>query len=348
MAVATPAKWVGKGLTAADPRLIESVADYVALEQYPTREDLNLGIGDRDGFYYKITADLDLSGTARNPLGMLVKTPDGKGGFTSVHTAITIKIDGDGHTITNANWVGGTSFFGGLISWLGAGGSVSNLHISSSSSSSSGYYSGGFVGYNNSGTITACSVTSSSSSGHYSGGFVGYNRSGTITACSVTSSSSSGHYSGGFVGTNSGTITACSVTSSSSPGSYSGGFVGYNNSGTIRNCFAACQVGMIGTRIGFCARVVGSTTFAYNFWDSDYNTTVSATETNATAVTTAQAQAGDTSPINGLSTAIGAAYWYYESGSYPQLTPFIVASGIVYSVIGSGIINSRAIVRGAA
>ena len=321
MAVATPAKWVGKGLTAADPRLIESVADYVALEQYPTREDLNLGIGDRDGFYYKITADLDLSGTARNPLGMLVKTPDGKGGFTSVHTAITIKIDGDGHTITNANWVGGTSFFGGLISWLGAGGSVSNLHISSSSSSSSGYYSGGFVGYNN---------------------------SGTITACSVTSSSSSGHYSGGFVGTNSGTITACSVTSSSSPGSYSGGFVGYNNSGTIRNCFAACQVGMIGTRIGFCARVVGSTTFAYNFWDSDYNTTVSATETNATAVTTAQAQAGDTSPINGLSTAIGAAYWYYESGSYPQLTPFIVASGIVYSVIGSGIINSRAIVRGAA
>ena len=288
MAVATPAKWVGKGLTAADPRLIESVADYVALEQYPVLEGGSLGIGDRDGFYYKLTTDLDLGDTARNPLANVV---------ANSHVAITIKLDGDGHTITNGKWWSSTVLRGGLISWLGVGGTVSNLHITSSSTYST--YSGGFVG-NNKGTITACSVTSSSSS---------------------SSSPSGSGYSGGFVAGNDGTITACSVTSSSSSSpSSSGGFVGYANRGTILNSLSACTLGTGTTRKGFAAFVQGTSIFTSNYWDTTYSITPTVAETNATGVTTAQAQAGDTSPINGLSAGAGAGYWYYQADSYPQLT----------------------------
>jgi hypothetical protein len=85
----------------------------------------------------------------------------------------------------------------------------------------------------------------------------------------------------------------------------------------------------------------------FNFWDTDYNVTVSLSETNATGVTTAQAQAGDTSPINGLSTGAGAGYWYYQADSYPQLTPFAIVSGITHPIIGSSIVNSRVFIGGA-
>ncbi|MDT8434664.1 MAG: hypothetical protein RQ731_07920, partial [Anaerosomatales bacterium] len=148
-------------------------------------------------------------------------------------------------------------------------------------------------------------------------------------------------YSGGFVGYNTGTITACSVTSSSSStysSGYSGGFVGYHSAAgsIVRNCFAACTVGTTGTRLGFCANYVTGT-LSGNFWDSDYNTTVSATETHATAVTTAQAKAGDVSPINGLSANAGAGYWYYQSGSYPQVFAFSSgAAGAEAHVTGVG------------
>jgi len=78
----------------------------------------------------------------------------------------------------------------------------------------------------------------------------------------------------------------------------------------------------------------------YNYWDTDYNTTVNYTEAKATGLTTAQCRSNDAgATIRGLQTS-PIAYWYFptypaqnDNTYYPQLTAFAGAVTVPYATI---------------
>ena len=176
---------------------------------------------------FLLMADINLAGVALTPVG-------------NSNQWFTGGFDGNGHRMLNAV----ISLFG----YVGGDGHIRNLGVEDVNISGSG----GLVGYNDGGTITACYATGTVASlGTYShvdvGGLVGSNSQryggGIITGCysTVTVTSTSGGSVGGLVGENSGTITNCYSTgavsdSYSASYVYVGGLVGHN-SGTVTRCF---------------------------------------------------------------------------------------------------------------
>lgn len=202
-------------------------------------EDLSNIRNDLQG-YYKLTADIDLSGVAIAPIGNEV---DGAFGGT---------IDGDGHTIRNLSMDLASTKYVGLVGYLE--GTIKNLIIESASVC--GYrYVGVLAGYlAEGGEIIACTTSGSVNAAiknsnicPNAGGIVGYQFGGSVTDCvnrCTVFASSLPYYtmcaSGGIVGYMTyGSVVNCinsgDVSAQGSP-LESGGITGHIESGTVTNC----------------------------------------------------------------------------------------------------------------
>ena len=248
--------------TQQDPWLITSQADLIALAEFlnsgnaATFDTENAGVGNCHGYYFKQTADIDLTGVAWEPIGY-----SGDYYFAGNY-------DGDGHTISNATSTGKNDAAGyataGIFGWV-AFGSVENLHVKNANFVATGQnnysYVGGIAGLCYESSIKNCSVVDSSleskrdENNNCAGSIVGYSYNGTFEKCAAENNRvTSMAYAGGFVGeqadeknvgksTFTNCYTAnCTVTATTDKTlglSFAGGFVGEvtRNALTVVNCY---------------------------------------------------------------------------------------------------------------
>ena len=248
------------------PWLITSQGDLIALAEFLNSgkaEEFDAGnndIGNCHGYYFKQTADIDLTGVLWEPIGY-----SGSYYFAGNY-------DGDGHTISNATSTGKKDDNGhataGIFGWV-AFGSVENLYVKNANFVATGQneysYVGGIAGVCYGSSIKNCSVVNSSleskryndinRTGNCAGSIVGYSTGGTFEKCAVENNQvKTVAYGGGFVGevddrygvgnskfTNS-YVANCTVISKTDEVhgiSYAGGFVGAMTQSklTIQNCY---------------------------------------------------------------------------------------------------------------
>lgn len=250
--------------TQGDPWLIASQADLTALAEFlnsgnaETFDTENAGVGNCHGYYFKQTADIDLTGVAWEPIGY-----SGSYYFAGNY-------DGGGHSITNAVSTGKVDPDGfataGIFGWV-AFGSVKNLHVKNANFVATGQnnysYVGGIAGVCYGSTIENCSVENSSlesrrnNNNNCAGSIVGYSTGGTFEKCAAENNQiRTMAYGGGFVGevdddpdygagnsTFTNCYTAnCSVSSKTDDVqgvSLVGGFVGEmtDSALTVNNCY---------------------------------------------------------------------------------------------------------------
>ena len=248
--------------TQQDPWLITSQADLIALAEFlnsgnaETFDTENVGVGNCHGYYFKQTADIDLTGVTWEPIGY------------SGNYYFAGNYDGDGHTISNATSTGKNDADGfataGIFGWV-AFGSVENLHVKNANFVATGQnkysYVGGIAGLCYESSIKNCSVVDSSmeskrdENNNCAGSIVGYSYNGTFEKCAAENNRvTSMAYAGGFVGEqadnkNGGKSTFtncytanCTVTAKTDKTnglSFAGGFVGEvtRNALTVVNCY---------------------------------------------------------------------------------------------------------------
>ena len=259
----TPSFGGGTG-TQEDPWLITSQEDLIALAEFlnsgnaETFDTENAGVGNCHGYYFKQTADIDLTGVSWEPIGY-----SGSYYFAGNY-------DGDGHSITNAVSTGKVDPEGfataGIFGWV-AFGSVENLHVKNANFVATGQnnysYVGGIAGVCYGSSIKNCSVENSSlesrrnNNNNCAGSIVGYSTGGTFEKCAAENNQvKTMAYGGGFVGEvdddpsyGAGTstftncyIANCSVSSKTDDVqgvSLVGGFVGEmtDSALTVNNCY---------------------------------------------------------------------------------------------------------------
>ena len=248
--------------TQEDPWLIASQADLIALAEFlnsgnaETFDTENAGVGNCHGYYFKQTADIDLTGVSWEPIGY-----SGSYYFAGNY-------DGGGHSITNAVSTGKVDPDGfataGIFGWV-AFGSVENLHVKNANFVATGQnnysYVGGIAGVCYGSSIKNCSVENSSlesrrnNNNNCAGSIVGYSYNGIFEKCAAENNRvTSMAYAGGFVGeqadeknvgksTFTNCYTAnCTVTAKTDKTdglSFAGGFVGHvaRNALTVVNCY---------------------------------------------------------------------------------------------------------------
>ena len=259
----TPSFGGGTG-TQEDPWLITSQEDLIALAEFlnsgnaETFDTENAGVGNCHGYYFKQTADIDLTGVSWEPIGY-----SGSYYFAGNY-------DGDGHSIKNAISTGKVDPDGfataGIFGWV-AFGSVENLHVKNANFLAIGQnnysYVGGIAGVCYGSSIKNCSVVNSSleskrnNNNNCAGSIVGYSTGGTFEKCAAENNQvKTMAYGGGFVGEvdddlsyGAGTSTFtncytanCSVSSKTDDVqgvSLVGGFVGEmtDSALTVNNCY---------------------------------------------------------------------------------------------------------------
>ena len=276
--------------TQGDPWLIASQADLSALAEFlnsgnaATFDTEADGVGNCHGYYFKQTADIDLTGVAWEPIGY-----SGDYYFAGNY-------DGDGHSITNAVSTGKVDPDGfataGIFGWV-AFGSVENLHVKNANFVATGQnnysYVGGIAGVCYGSTIENCSVENSSlesrrnNNNNCAGSIVGYSTGGTFEKCAAENNQiRTMAYGGGFVGevdddpnygAGSSTFTNCYVanctviseTDDSQGTSFSGGFAGEitDSTLTIQNCYVyLATLSTVGNAVP-----QGTGVFAGNLWE---------------------------------------------------------------------------------
>ena len=275
--------------TQEDPWLITSKEDLIALavflnsgkaESFDTEA---AGIGNCHGYYFKQTADIDLTGVTWEPIGY-----SGSYYFAGNY-------DGDGHSIKNAISTGKVDPDGfataGIFGWV-AFGSVKNLHVKNANFLAIGQnnysYVGGIAGVCYGSSIKNCSVVNSSleskrnNNNNCAGSIVGYSTGGTFEKCAAENNQiRTMAYGGGFVGevdddpdygVGNSTFTNCyganctviSETDDSQGTSFSGGFAGEITASTltIQNCYVyQATLSTVGNAVP-----QGTGVFAGNLW----------------------------------------------------------------------------------
>ena len=275
--------------TQQDPWRITSQADLIALAEFlnsgnaETFDTENAGVGNCHGYYFKQTADIDLTGVTWEPIGY------SGGGYYFAGN-----YDGDGHTISNATSTGKNDADGfataGIFGWV-AFGSVENLHVKNANFVATGHneysYVGGIAGVCYGSSIKNCSVVDSSlesrrdNNNNCAGSIVGYSTGGTFEKCAAENNRvKTMCYGGGFVGEvddtygvgNSTLFTNCYVakctviseTDDSQGTSFSGGFAGEmtDSTLTLQNCY------VYQTALSTAGNAVpqGTGVFAGNLW----------------------------------------------------------------------------------
>ena len=276
--------------TQGDPWLIASQADLTALAEFlnsgnaETFDTENAGVGNCHGYYFKQTADIDLTGVTWEPIGY-------SGGYYFAGN-----YDGGGHSITNAVSTGKVDPDGfataGIFGWV-AFGSVENLHVKNANFVATGQnnysYVGGIAGVCYGSTIENCSVENSSlesrrnNNNNCAGSIVGYSTGGTFEKCAAENNQiRTMAYGGGFVGevdddpnygAGNSTFTNCYVanctviseTDDSQGTSFSGGFAGEitDSTLTIQNCYVyLATLSTVGNAVP-----QGTGVFAGNLWE---------------------------------------------------------------------------------
>ena len=203
----TPSFGGGTG-TQEDPWLITSQEDLIALAEFlnsgnaETFDTENAGVGNCHGYYFKQTADIELTGVTWEPIGY-----SGSYYFAGNY-------DGGGHSITNAVSTGKVDPDGyataGIFGWA-AFGSVENLHVKNANFVATGQnnysYVGGIAGVCYGSSIKNCSVENSSlesrrnNNNNCAGSIVGYSTGGTFEKCAAENNQiRTMAYGGGFVG----------------------------------------------------------------------------------------------------------------------------------------------------
>ena len=275
--------------TQGDPWLIASQADLSALAEFLNSGNAeqfdaeNAGVGNCHGYYFKQTADIDLTGVAWEPIGY------------SDSYYFAGNYDGGGHSITNAVSTGKVDPEGyataGIFGWV-AFGSVENLHVKNANFVATGQnnysYVGGIAGVCYGSTIENCSVENSSlesrrnNNNNCAGSIVGYSTGGTFEKCAAENNQiRTMAYGGGFVGevdddpdygAGNSTFTNCYVanctviseTDDSQGTSFSGGFAGEitDSTLTIQNCYVyQATLSTVGNAVP-----QGTGVFAGNLW----------------------------------------------------------------------------------
>ena len=257
----TPSFGGGTG-TQEDPWLIASQEDLTALAEFLNSGNAEqfdadaAGVGNCHGYYFKQTADIDLTGVTWEPIGY-------SGGCYFAGN-----YDGGGHSITNAVSTGKVDPDGyataGIFGWV-AFGSVANLHVKNANFVATGQneysYVGGIAGVCYGSSIKNCSVENSSlesrrnNNNNCAGSIVGYSTGGTFEKCAAENNQiKTMAYGGGFVGevddgygAGNSTFTNCYVanctviseTDDSQGTSFSGGFAGEitDSTLTLQNCY---------------------------------------------------------------------------------------------------------------
>ena len=287
-AAETPSFSGGTG-TQGDPWLIASQADLIALAEFLNSGNAeqfdadDAGVGNCHGYYFKQTADIDLTGVTWEPIGY-----SGSYYFAGNY-------DGGGHSITNAVSTGKVDPEGyataGIFGWV-AFGSVANLHVKNANFVATGQnnysYVGGIAGVCYGSSIENCSVVNSSleskrnNNNNCAGSIVGYSTGGTFEKCAAENNQiRTMAYGGGFVGevdddpdygagnstfTN-GYVANCTViseTNDSQGTSFSGGFAGEitDSTLTIQNCYVyQATLSTVGNAVP-----QGTGVFAGNLW----------------------------------------------------------------------------------
>lgn len=250
---------------------------------------------------FKLTADLDLSGTSWTPIG------------SSAEKAFSGTFDGDGHTVTGLTF--GTADSrnnrqsAGLFGYVDQG-TIQNLAVKDSEFYMTGLLAqvGPIVASLDEGTVIGCAVSDVVIDVEYTnaevftlnavGGLVGASTGGTISESystahiAVTAPVSIGNYVGGLVGRNNGTLSnvyyAGNVSLGESLIGHVGGLVG-NNAGTIENAYS---VGLVGGKLtaGIAGLNTGTITNCYYYegsatagsYKTEDNKTYTADETNIT------------------------------------------------------------------
>ena len=275
--------------TQGDPWLIASQADLIALAEFLNSGNAeqfdadDAGVGNCHGYYFKQTADIDLTGVTWEPIGY-------SGGYYFAGN-----YDGGGHSITNAVSTGKVDPEGyataGIFGWV-AFGSVANLHVKNANFVATGQnnysYVGGIAGVCYGSSIENCSVVNSSleskrnNNNNCAGSIVGYSTGGTFEKCAAENNQiRTMAYGGGFVGevddapdygagnstfTN-GYVANCTViseTNDSQGTSFSGGFAGEitDSTLTIQNCYVyQATLSTVGNAVP-----QGTGVFAGNLW----------------------------------------------------------------------------------
>ncbi len=262
--------------TADDPWLIESAEDLIYLSDFVNTgkageydADAAAGgsgvAGNFYGYYFKQTADIDMTGIAWEPIGY-----SGSYYFAGNY-------DGGNHTISNITSTGKEDADGystaGIFGWV-AFGSVKNLNVDNANFSATGNYAysyvGGLTGVTYGSSITNCSVKDSTieskrtpRNNNCAGGISGYVTGGNFESCASERNTIIAQvYGGGFVGeidddyagpskfTNC-YVAECSVTASSPNAqdtNVAGGFVGELTVGDFdaTNCYVFDTVIAIG------------------------------------------------------------------------------------------------------
>ena len=286
----TPSFGGGTG-TQQDPWLITSQADLIALAEFlnsgnaETFDTEAAGIGNCYGYYFKQTADIDLTGVSWEPIGY-----SGSYYFAGNY-------DGDGHSIKNAISTGKVDPDGfataGIFGWV-AFGSVENLHVKNANFLAIGQnnysYVGGIAGVCYGSSIKNCSVVNSSleskrnNNNNCAGSIVGYSTGGTFEKCAAENNQvKTMAYGGGFVGevddgygVGNSTFTNCYVanctviseTDDVQGTSFAGGFVGEmtDSALTVQNCYVyQATLSTEGTAV---PGAKGTGVFAGNLWGS--------------------------------------------------------------------------------
>ena len=211
--------------------------------------------GNYYGYYFKQTADLDLSGIKNwDPIGY------SGGCYFAGH------YDGDGHTISNAKSTGKNDDEGfataGIFGWV-AFGSVKNLTVKNADFFAEGNknmsYAGGVLAVAYSCTVENCSVYNSkiesrrapNENSNYAGGITGIASNSSFEKCaSVENTIRHGSFGGGFIGAldrgdsnftncyvSKCIVTGCSDTAANS--THSGGFQSASMDGDaiLKSCF---------------------------------------------------------------------------------------------------------------
>lgn len=262
-AAETPSFGGGTG-TQKDPWLIASQEDLIALAEFLNSGNAEqfdaetAGIGNCHGYYFKQTADIDLTGVTWEPIGY------------SGNYYFAGNYNGGGHSITNAVSTGKVDPDGfataGIFGWV-AFGSVENLHVKNANFVATGQnnysYVGGIAGVCYGSSIKNCSVVNSSleskrnNNNNCAGSIVGYSTGGTFEKCAAENNQvKTMAYGGGFVGevdddpsygAGTSTFTSCytancsvsSKTDDVQGVSMVGGFVGEmtDSALTVNNCY---------------------------------------------------------------------------------------------------------------
>jgi len=306
--------------TQLDPYQICDAASLAQLASF-----VNAGNGNAtQNVYYKMTADIDLAGTAWGTNW----TPIGSNFFNSSGYCFQGNFDGNNYAVRNLIITGGAYL--GLFGGTTGNAYIQNLGIENCNITSSNAYVGGLVGTTNNSTFENCYVTGkveTTLSGNTEiniGGLIG--NCGTSTAInkcySTANVTGGGNNVGGLVGyIVASNINNCYTTGNVSGGTMVGGLVGMNHTSTIANCYAT---GSISGTVDYVGGIAGQ----------NYGTTRNCVAANDKITVTAT-----TSKINRISGPSGFAGEYFNNNY--AFEDMIVTSGGNPANIGAPALNGH-------